>query len=76
MNAQCTSKIRQGRCTEMQRYIGVDYHKGYSYMTVMDETGKICGQGQVSNRPEEIRDFLTRFGVNGNGAAVLEATCN
>jgi transposase len=45
-------------------------------MTVMDETGKICGQGQVSNQPEAIRNFLTRFGVNGNGAAVLEASQN
>jgi len=60
----------------MGRYIGVDYHKGYSYMTVMDESGKICGQGQVSNQPEAIRDFLTRFGVNGNSAAVLEASRN
>jgi len=60
----------------MKRYVGVDYHKGYSYMTVMDETGKICGQGQVSNQPEAIRDFLTQFGVNGNGAAVLEASRN
>jgi transposase len=45
-------------------------------MTVMDETGRICGQGQVSNQPEEIRDFLTQFGVNGKGAAVLEASRN
>ncbi len=60
----------------MRRYVGVDYHKEYSYMTVMDETGKICGQGQVSNQPEAIRDFLTGFGVNGNSAAVLEASRN
>jgi len=43
----------------MRRYVGVDYHKGYSYMTVMDETGSICGQGQVSNQPEAIKDFLS-----------------
>ena len=60
----------------MQKYIGVDYHKGYSYMTVMDESGKICGQGQVSNHPEAIRGFLARCGVNGNSAAVLEASRN
>ncbi len=60
----------------MKRYVGVDYHKGYSYMAAMDEMGKICGQGQVSNQPEVIKDFLTQFGVNGNGATVLEASRN
>lgn len=54
----------------------MDYHKGYSYMTVMDEMGKICRLGQVSNHPEVIKDFLTQFGVNGDDNAVLEANRN
>lgn len=45
----------------MKRYVGVDYHKGYSYMTVMDETGKICGQGQIPKPPEPYRTFSETF---------------
>jgi len=60
----------------VQTYIGVDYHRKCSYMTVMDEKGKIFHEGQVDNRPEAVREFLNRAGVNGHSAAVLEATRN
>lgn len=60
----------------MRTYLGVDYHRGYSYMTAMDEQGRVLGQGRVDNRLEAISRFLTRIGVNGESSAVLEATRN
>ena len=59
---------------QKQRYIGVDYHKRYTYMAIVDEKGKIVREGAVSNQREVILDFLTKAGCNGNSAAVLEAS--
>jgi transposase len=61
---------------EMRTYIGIDFHRGYSYMTAMDESGKIFKQGRVANQLEPIREFINQAGANGNGAAVLEAGRN
>jgi hypothetical protein len=33
----------------MRTYIGVDYHRGFSYMTAMDERGKVRACGRVAN---------------------------
>jgi len=60
----------------MRKYIGVDYHRRYSYMVVMDEKGQMVDQGQVTNSSEAVRKFLGRAGVNGDSIAVLEATRN
>lgn len=61
---------------EGRKYIGVDYHKSYSYMTVMDEKGKITGEGKVDNSKEAVESFLGKASCNGNSSAVLEATRN
>ena len=60
----------------MRTYIGVDYHRGFSYMTAMDETGKICARGRVANDREAVEQFLSRADQGTGGAAVLEATRN
>lgn len=60
----------------MRMYIGVDYHRKYSYMTVMDEKGKIVDQSQVANNAEAVKLFLQRAGVNDGSSAVMEATRN
>ena len=56
------------------QYIGVDNHKRFSYVAVMNERGKIVKEGRISNT----RETLKRFLGNGNGArsAVLEAGRN
>jgi transposase len=45
-------------------------------MTVMDGRGKVISQGQVANNAEAVKVFLNRAGVNGESAAVMEATRN
>ena len=54
-------------------YIGVDYHKRYSYIVVKNEEGQVQGRGSVSNTKEEFQEFLEPYCP---GKAVLEATRN
>jgi transposase len=54
-------------------YIGVDYHKKYSYVVVKDEQGKREGKGMVNNTKEELQEFLKPYQP---GKAALEATRN
>jgi hypothetical protein len=42
----------------MRTYIGVDYHRGFSYMTAMDEMGRVCARGQVANDRGGVARFL------------------
>jgi len=60
----------------METYIGVDYHLAYSYITVMDEMGRICARGRVANAREAVSQFLSRARQGGRSAAVMEATRN
>jgi hypothetical protein len=54
----------------MRTYTGVDYHRGFSYMTAMDETGKVCARGRVANDRDAVRRFVRRADQVGCGAAV------
>lgn len=54
-------------------YIGVDYHKKYTYMVVKDEQGRREQRGMVNNTKEEIERFLKPYLP---GKAALEATRN
>ncbi len=54
-------------------YIGVDYHKRYSYIVVKNEDGEVKERGSVSNIRKEIQQFLQPY---SSGIAVIEATRN
>lgn len=54
-------------------YIGVDYHKKYSYLVVKDKDGHVEGRGTVNNTKQEVQQFLKPFLP---GTAVIEATRN
>lgn len=54
-------------------YIGVDYHKKYSYVVVKDRDGKVERRGKVNNTKEEFLQLLKPYQA---GKAVLEATRN
>jgi len=60
----------------MRTYIGVDYHRAYSYMTAMHEMDKILARGRVANDREAVGQFLQGACQEGHTAAVLEATRN
>ena len=42
-------------------YIGVDYHRRYSYMVVKDREGKVERRGTANNSREEFRQFLEPY---------------
>lgn len=58
------------------RYIGVDHHKKFSYLTVMDEEGRIVKEGRVENKKEVIKGFLDDCRRDGKATAVVEAGRN
>ena len=54
-------------------YIGMDYHKRYSYIVVKDKEGRVKQRGTVSNSREELQRFLEPY---HRETAVLEAARN
>lgn len=57
------------------RYIGVDYHRRFSYITTMDEKGRIINQAKIPNTKEALGKFL-KASSDGKTSAVLEAGRN
>lgn len=55
-------------------YIGVDYHKKFSFVTVIDEKGRCLREGRVGNSRESLEKFLGEY--KEDGVAVMEATRN
>jgi transposase len=55
-------------------YVGVDYHKKSSYVTVVDERGKVVKKGQIANSKEALAALLE--GTGPEASAVLEAGRN
>jgi transposase len=56
------------------KYVGIDYHKKYSHVTVMDEKGKVLKTSRINNSREEVAALFESF--SGGSEAVLEATRN
>ncbi len=48
----------------MRMYVGVDYHKKYSYMTAMNETGEVVREGKVENNKDAVKNFLNEAHCN------------
>jgi len=55
-------------------YLGVDYHKSFSYCTLMDEQGKVVKQGRMENSADGVKDFVRD--ADGEVIGVMEATRN
>jgi transposase len=54
-------------------YVGVDFHKSTSYLSVMNEFGAQVKSGRISNKKAELEAFLAPY---PHAAAVLEAGRN
>ncbi len=39
-------------------YVGIDHHRQYSHLTVMDKAGEVLRSGRVANLQSEIEKFL------------------
>ena len=59
----------------MKYYVGVDHHKKFSYISVMNAKGVVVKEGKVSNSKESLSGFLgDEYSRNAEG--VLEAGRN
>jgi transposase len=54
--------------------IGVDFHKAYPHMTVLDAHGRVLKAGRVPNTADAVRAFVGPY--REGGLAVVEATRN
>jgi transposase len=52
--------------------IGVDFHKAYSHMTVLDGQGQMVKAGKVAHTADALRAFVAPY--RDGGQAVVEAT--
>ena len=52
-------------------YMGIDHHKQYSHMTLMDEKGNVLKAGRVMNLRSDVEEFLE--GAGDEVEAVIEA---
>jgi transposase len=59
----------------VQTFVAIDYHKSYSYGTIVDPQGQVLRRGRLGNSPQALREFLGAHGGAGCHA-VLEATRN
>lgn len=55
-------------------YLGIDYHKKYSHVTILDDRGEVIGKGRIGNRPEDVAALFEN--LEGESKAVIEATRN
>lgn len=60
----------------MQVFVGVDYHKRWSEVTIMDRSGTELKSGRVTNNKDKLFQFLGDYVVPGRTQAVMEATDN
>ena len=51
-------------------YMGIDHHKQFSHMTIMDEKGKVIKGGRVINRRKDVEEFIS--GYDNQLEAVIE----
>lgn len=56
-------------------FIGIDQHKQYSHMTVLDEEGNEIKTGRVANLREEIEKFLEGIGSQAKGVVEAGRAC-
>jgi transposase len=56
------------------KYVGIDFHKNYSFITEMDEAGTIGYQTKLSNDYDTLKSYLTN--LRPHTKIAIEATCN
>jgi transposase len=54
----------------VQTFIGIDYHKKFSYAAIMESSGNIIKRGKISNCFEELEEFLGEYAGPGSNAVI------
>jgi transposase len=55
-------------------YVGIDFHKNYSFITEMDETGDIGRQAKLANDRATLTNYINK--LPSHSKLAIEATCN
>jgi len=55
-------------------YIGIDLHKKYSFVTIMDMNGNIINQKRIEHNSKDFDDFISS--IDENDQIAMEATTN
>jgi len=55
-------------------YVGIDYHKKFSYVTVLNEEGGVIKKGRIDNDSESVEAVFE--GLEGENKVVMEAGWN
>ena len=51
-------------------YMGIDHHKQYSFITLMDESGEVLRSERVANLRSEVEKALARLDAGSYGACI------
>ena len=62
----------EARIGEYPVCIGIDVHKKYSYVAIVDETGEIVEEMRIENTKQSLEQFASKY----KAKAVIEATGN
>ena len=54
----------------MRMFVGLDVHKKYTEVAIVDEDGVVTGQERIENAPGQIEEFSNRL---SNAEMVLES---
>jgi transposase len=55
-------------------YVGIDFHKNYSFITEMDESGDVKRQTKIANDRTTLTNYINK--LPGQSKLAIEATCN
>jgi transposase len=59
----------------VKTFVAIDYHKSFSYGTILNQQGQLLRRGRLDNHPDALAEFLGEHAGEGCHA-VLEATRN
>jgi len=59
---------------EPKLYAGIDLHKKYAYITIMDQLGYVTHQGRFENSEKKLVPFLTERNTAAPVEAIIEST--
>ena len=56
-------------------YIGMDLHKNYLQVAVLDEKGRVLKNSRVNNEISTVGRFFDRINSENNAKVVMESSC-
>jgi hypothetical protein len=71
VNKLCKAKSDGNVCTDM--FVGMDLHKSYPQIAVLDGKGKVLKNSRIDNDLSKVGRFFDRIGGSGNSMNLLRS---